>query len=277
MLKLFVLILFPFISLPSFAEDGLLFSVEKDGKTSYLFGTQHSVTDSLYSIHPEIEKAIKRSHTVLIEHKGDLMDAYFPPSGLGIFQADNETRKAMRKLPPGVVKRVNEFFKPSMVEGSYFSSWQRYHPGVALAFVNDWSTRVKGIVIAEIRLAHGTVKESSASRIIDDQVRELAERSGKKVYALDVDGVITEGFVRASSIADLSSWVMKHLPLGSVDGIDRTPLFEELPKSWQSDIIKMMSGEHESYLNKKKDLYKLGKTEEMFRVQGNDFNVAPEV
>ncbi len=150
---------------------GLLWKIEKDGQTSYLFGTMHMTDPRVTSLTPPARKAFEASGTVVIEttdvlDKSKMMAALMTRPELTMF-TDSTTLTSL--LPPEDVDDVNKALDARGI------------PPASVAKMKPWMLSTV-LALPACELAR---QAAGGASVLDVKLAEDAKAAGKSIEGLE--------------------------------------------------------------------------------------------
>lgn len=122
----------------------ILYTVEQNGKVSYIIGTVHSVQAELSDVHPQLPGIIDNSRVLLLESFGDGNAIY---DLMNLFLKQKAQSSQFDKLSSGVLKRLKSFL--SGLDGDTFDlkrTWRSFHPGIFLRLLSAEVDNVRSTI-----------------------------------------------------------------------------------------------------------------------------------
>jgi uncharacterized protein len=149
---------------------GLLWKIEKDGQTSYLFGTMHMTDPRVTNLTPPARDAFEASGTVVIEttdvlDKSRMMAALMTKPELTMF-TDNTTLTSL--LPPQEVDDVNKALDARGI------------PPASVAKMKPWMLSAM-LALPACELA----RQAGGAPVLDVKLAEDAKAAGKSIEGLE--------------------------------------------------------------------------------------------
>lgn len=188
-------------------DRGLFWKVEKDGKTSYLFGTVHAWKREWLPLNPTIEKAFADSKTLAVELDPAKMDM---------------AKAAQRMMLGGMETLQTQIGKP-LYEQTKAEAAKLGVPEAAIGKMKPWSAM---LVLVAMKLRQlGYTPDAG----LDNYLIQNANASGKRIVELesgDTQLAVLDGLSARLQTAMLSDFIVN---------IDRTPqLLGELVSAWKN-------------------------------------------
>ncbi|KNC67871.1 TraB/GumN family protein [Pseudoalteromonas ardens] len=144
-----------------------LWSVEKNGITSYLFGTVHVGDSTMHGLDPRIETAIQSSQTVVVELNTEAISPLELQRKTLPFMLQKPGNTLQTSLSPVTYKQVKDYLSKRKIDIALFESYQ------------PWS-----VMLTILRLEYQQAGFSEDYGI-DKQIIEFATRIKKPIMELE--------------------------------------------------------------------------------------------
>jgi|GEM_PF-5386357 len=194
-----------FFASTSFANKHILYSIEKDGKTSHILGTLHTVQEDLDKVHPLLPDLIQNARTAIfeVESVGVRLKGFHV--FLDDFFRNNPTFDRSVGVSDEANERLTEFFDQTPEEYSYVKLWPMMPPGIVVLLVELLS------LPSNSNLTQISVL-SDQSLFIDRAIVEMFQAFQKPIISLDGEYRYQQAILENIDVAGLSHYILNELP-----------------------------------------------------------------
>jgi len=230
-------LLFLLILIPSYSySSNILYSIEKDGKTSYILGTVHSVQAEAEDVHPKLPSIISKSRIALFE----IVTAFDRIDGFADLLEEAELLGLSNSngISPGAAKKIDTFLS-SLDEANFGhikNNWKKVPPGLLIVFLQMALSKAQFEAYESIENEDDSFKNPLSyadGHGIDVKLKDQIQNQGTPVYALDGDQVYLRVLMEHSTVRTLADFAMKNVPKVAAADTSKIKREKDLPKEWK--------------------------------------------
>jgi uncharacterized protein YbaP (TraB family) len=188
-----------------FAKKHILYSVEKDGKTSHILGTVHIVKAKVDDVHPLLPGLMSRARMALLEvNFATDRHVNFKVFVANVLKNNPITSKS-EGLSIEAEKRLEAFFNKISKDHAYAKLWKFLPPGVVLLLVEALYKHINADP-EQISVIN------NQDTFIDERISRLLKSLNKPIIPLDGEQRYEQALSKNIDVEGLSDYLLETLP-----------------------------------------------------------------